>query len=66
MTELPGHINPEREAYRAFLAMLADPDYREAVKHRSAAVLDSQLIRFGRRMPGPGFGELAATDNIID
>jgi uncharacterized protein (DUF1330 family) len=29
----------------AFLEMVTDPDYREAVKHRQAAVLDSRLIR---------------------
>lgn len=29
----------------AFLAMLADPEYREAVRHRTAAVADSRLIR---------------------
>jgi uncharacterized protein (DUF1330 family) len=30
---------------QAFLAMLQDPSYREAFKHRTAAVLDSRLIR---------------------
>ena len=29
----------------AFLEMVTDPDYREAVKHRQAAVADSRLIR---------------------
>lgn len=29
----------------AFLAMLQDPSYREAVRHRRAAVLDSRLVR---------------------
>jgi uncharacterized protein (DUF1330 family) len=29
----------------AFLEMVTDPAYREAVKHRQAAVLDSRLIR---------------------
>ena len=29
----------------AFLAMVTDPAYREAVKHRQAAVLTSRLIR---------------------
>lgn len=29
----------------AFLAMVTDPDYREAVKHRQAAVLTSRLVR---------------------
>jgi uncharacterized protein (DUF1330 family) len=30
----------------AFISMLRDEDYRSAVKHRQAAVLDSRLIRF--------------------
>jgi uncharacterized protein (DUF1330 family) len=29
----------------AFMAMVTDPDYREVVKHRTAAVEDSRLIR---------------------
>ena len=29
----------------AFLEMVTDPAYREAVKHRQAAVLDSRLLR---------------------
>jgi uncharacterized protein (DUF1330 family) len=29
----------------AFMEMVTDPAYREAVKHRQAAVLDSRLIR---------------------
>jgi len=29
----------------AFLEMVTDPDYRVAVRHRQAAVLDSRLIR---------------------
>jgi uncharacterized protein (DUF1330 family) len=29
----------------AFLSMVTDPDYREQVKHRTAAVEDSRLIR---------------------
>jgi uncharacterized protein (DUF1330 family) len=41
----------------AFAAMLRDPVYREAVKHRQAAVADSRLIRLEPRTPGPGFGE---------
>jgi uncharacterized protein (DUF1330 family) len=35
----------------AFLAMITDPDYKLAVIHRQAAVLDSRLIRFS---PVPG------------
>ena len=41
----------------AFLAMITDPDYREHVKHRQAAVEDSRLIRFAPLEPGEGFGE---------
>lgn len=42
----------------AFLAMVTDPEYRELVKHRTAAVADSRLIRFAPVAdPGEGFGE---------
>lgn len=41
----------------AFLAMVTNPDYRECVKHRQAAVQDSRLIRMKPLMPGEGFGE---------
>jgi uncharacterized protein (DUF1330 family) len=41
----------------AFLAMVTDPDYREHVKHRQAAVEDSRLIRFAPAEAGEGFGE---------
>ncbi len=41
----------------AFVAMLRDPEYREAVVHRQAAVLDSRLIRCEPRGPGAAFGE---------
>ncbi|MGZ8331069.1 MAG: DUF1330 domain-containing protein [Rhodoplanes sp.] len=36
---------------------LRDPLYREAVKHRQAAVEDSRLIRLAPLPPGAGFGE---------
>ena len=39
----------------AFLAMVTDPVYREAVKHRQAAVEDSRLIRLGDVSEGAGF-----------
>ena len=39
----------------AFLEMVTDPVYREAVKHRQAAVLDSRLIRTGEIDMGAGF-----------
>jgi uncharacterized protein (DUF1330 family) len=41
----------------AFLAMVTDPDYREHVKHRTAAVEDSRLIRLSPLTPAEGFGE---------
>jgi uncharacterized protein (DUF1330 family) len=41
----------------AFAAMLRDPEYRQAVVHRQAAVADSRLIRCEPRGPGPAFGE---------
>ncbi len=41
----------------AFLAMVTDPEYREHVKHRQAAVEDSRLIRLAPLEPGEGFGE---------
>ena len=41
----------------AFLAMVTDPEYRELVKHRQAAVEDSRLIRLAPTEPGEGFGE---------
>jgi len=43
----------------AFIEMLRDPAYREAVKHRQAAVADSRLIRLKPGKPGAGFGEEA-------
>lgn len=39
----------------AFLEMVTDPDYRIAVKHRQAAVLDSRLIRTADIGKGEGF-----------
>jgi uncharacterized protein (DUF1330 family) len=40
----------------AFVEMLRDPIYREAVKHRQAAVEDSRLIRLQPGAEGVGFG----------
>jgi uncharacterized protein (DUF1330 family) len=40
----------------AFVEMIRDPVYREAVKHRQAAVLDSRLIRLASAAAGSGFG----------
>jgi len=41
----------------SFVEMLRDPAYREAVKHRQAAVLDSRLIRLKPLEVGERFGE---------
>lgn len=41
----------------AFLAMVSDPEYREFVKHRTAGVADSRLLRLAPLEPGEGFGE---------
>jgi uncharacterized protein (DUF1330 family) len=41
----------------AFVAMIRDPVYREAVKHRQAAVEDSRLIRLQPMIAGEYFGE---------
>ncbi len=40
----------------AFVAMIRDPVYREAVKHRQVAVEDSRLIRLAPGAVGVGFG----------
>jgi uncharacterized protein (DUF1330 family) len=40
----------------AFVAMIRDPTYREAVKHRQAAVENSRLIRLEPGSAGRGFG----------
>ena len=40
----------------AFLAMVTDPDYQAIVHHRTVAVEDSRLIRFGEDDAGEGFG----------
>lgn len=42
----------------AFGEMIHDPAYREAVKHRQAAVEDSRLIRLGALPSGSTFGEI--------
>jgi uncharacterized protein (DUF1330 family) len=41
----------------AFLAMVTDPTYRENVKHRTAAVEDSRLIRLAPLTPKDALGE---------
>jgi uncharacterized protein (DUF1330 family) len=47
----------EYPSVSAFVEMIRDPLYREAVKHRQAAVEDSRLIRLAPLAPGAGFGE---------
>ena len=42
---------------QAFIDMLRDPVYREAVKHRQAAVADSRLLRLSPGHAGETFGE---------
>ncbi len=42
---------------QAFVDMLRDPVYREAVKHRQAAVEDSRLLRLQPGEAGVEFGE---------
>lgn len=46
----------EYPSVAAFVEMIRDPVYREAVKHRQAAVADSRLVRLAPLEPGPGFG----------
>lgn len=41
----------------AFVEMLKDPTYREAMVHRQAAVADSRLIRYSPLDPGSAFAE---------
>lgn len=46
----------EYPSVAAFVEMIRDPVYREAVKHRQAAVSDSRLIRLMPAPAGSGFG----------
>jgi uncharacterized protein (DUF1330 family) len=46
----------EYPSVAAFVEMIRDPVYREAVKHRQAAVEDSRLIRLAPGAVGVGFG----------
>ena len=46
----------EYPSVAAFVEMIRDPVYREAVKHRQAAVADSRLIRLAPGPAGIGFG----------
>ncbi len=49
----------EYPSVAAFVEMLRDPVYREAVKHRRAAVEECRLIRLAPLVPGGAFGEVA-------
>ena len=40
----------------AFFAMIKDPEYQQAVINRTAALIDSRLIRFAPNEAGEGFG----------
>lgn len=40
----------------AFFAMIKDPDYQQAVVNRTAALIDSRLVRFAPGEAGEGFG----------
>ncbi|WP_286830939.1 MULTISPECIES: DUF1330 domain-containing protein [Kordiimonas] len=40
----------------AFMEMVTDPEYRKAVKHRQAAVLDSRLLRCAELENSAAFG----------
>jgi uncharacterized protein (DUF1330 family) len=48
----------EYPSVAAFVEMIRDPVYREAVKHRQAAVEDSRLIRHAVLPVGKNFGEV--------
>jgi uncharacterized protein (DUF1330 family) len=45
----------EYPSVAAFVEMIRDPAYREAVKHRQAAVADSRLIRLAPLASGAAF-----------
>ncbi|MGC9271324.1 DUF1330 domain-containing protein [Acidiphilium sp.] len=47
----------EYPSVAAFVAMVRDPNYRAAVKHRQAAVETSRLIRLEPRHAGSAFGQ---------
>jgi uncharacterized protein (DUF1330 family) len=51
----------EYPSVAAIVEMIRDPVYREAVKHRQAAVLDSRLMRLAPAEAGAGFGVKAKT-----
>jgi uncharacterized protein (DUF1330 family) len=48
----------EYPSVQAFLDMMKNPTYREAMTHRQAGVLDSRLIRVGADINGASFAGL--------
>jgi hypothetical protein len=50
--------NERALSFAAFVEMIRDPVYREAVKHRRAGVEDSRLIRHAVLPVGKTFGEI--------
>lgn len=48
----------EYPSVAAMVEMIRDPAYREAVKHRQAAVEDSRLVRHAALPVGDAFGEI--------
>jgi uncharacterized protein (DUF1330 family) len=52
----------EYPSVEAFVSMLRDPQYREAVVHRQAGVADSRLIRLAPLPGGRAFGGAAPAD----
>lgn len=49
----------EYPSVAAFVEMLRDADYRNAVRHRQAAVADSRLVRMEPGEPGAEFGDMS-------
>ena len=47
----------EYPSAEAFVSMVMDPDYREAMKHRQISVEDSRLIRMAPLSSGKNFSE---------
>tara|TARA_Y100001958_G_C21209861_1_gene535693 strand:- start:653 stop:1069 length:417 start_codon:yes stop_codon:yes gene_type:complete len=47
----------EYPSAEAFVSMVKDPDYREAMKHRQISVKDSRLIRMAPLSSGQNFSE---------
>jgi hypothetical protein len=54
----PFSVNPRVDA---FVTMLRDPVYRDAVEHRRGAVADARLIRLESVGAGACFGEFSGS-----